>query len=83
MKWIWGLIRYWSDFGGGDSHKCLCFHMAHWRVVQEFSLAERKLRCDKCQRYWAMNDSVNALLPWDCDFEFLYCDVHDLGRTIQ
>lgn len=82
MKLIRSLIE-WVKYGLLPDYKCLVFHMDHWRIVQEFSPAERKLRCDKCQSYWAMHDGRRAVLPWDKDIEELYASVLGYGRTIK
>ncbi len=52
------------------------------RVVQEFGNA-RKLRCDRCGRYFGMSDEFQAVLPWDEELERLYCDVLQFGRTLR
>ena len=52
------------------------------RVVQEFHRA-RKLRCDRCGRYFGMSDEHQAVLPWDDEMEHLYADVLQHGRTIK
>lgn len=52
------------------------------RVVQEFG-SSRKLRCDRCGRYFAMSDQFQAVLPWDDELEHLYGDVIGFGRTVR
>ena len=53
------------------------------RVVQEFGDHTRKLRCDRCGKYFAMNDHLQAVLPWDEEIEWLYAVVLRHGRTVK
>jgi hypothetical protein len=53
------------------------------RVVQEFGRSARKLRCDRCGKYFAMSDEHQAVLPWDEEFEDLYANMFGFGRTIR
>lgn len=50
------------------------------RIVQEFGRA-RKLRCDRCGKYFAMSDEFQAVLPWDKELEELYGSILGFGRT--
>lgn len=52
-------------------------------VVQEFDPYTRKLRCNRCGRYFAMSDRHQAVLPWDEEAEHLYAEVLGHGRTIR
>lgn len=61
----------------------LLFHHSKIRVVQEFGPHARKLRCDRCGKYFAMSDRFQAVLPWDNDCEMLYGDILGYGRTIR
>lgn len=76
-------FRLWSHYNFGGKYKCLCFHMCHWRTVQEFDASQRKLRCDKCGRYWGMHDGASAILPWDDDLEQMHANTFGFGRTIK
>lgn len=71
--WIW--LTCWDACPFIFRHKEI-------RVVQEFHRA-RKLRCDRCGKYFAMSDEHQAVLPWDADLEDLYGNVLRYGRTIQ
>lgn len=56
-------------------HKALCLILKHrFRVVQEFGLESRRIKCERCGGDWAMNDYVRAFVPWDGAFEQLYRD---------
>jgi hypothetical protein len=59
------------------------FHHNEIRVVHEFGGGARKLRCDRCGRYFAMSDRLQVVLPWDAEFERLYCDTLEISRTIR
>lgn len=51
----------------------LCWFFGHeYYELVRFSSHARKLGCLKCPKQFAMNDDVQALLPWDADFEKLY-----------
>jgi len=52
------------------------------RVVQEFGNA-RKLRCDRCGKYFAMSGIYQAILPWDSEVEDLYANRLGHGRTYK
>lgn len=41
-------------------------------TIEEFSDDSRKVGCRICQKQWAMNDRLKALVGWDDDFEKLY-----------
>jgi hypothetical protein len=56
------------------------FHHTEIREVQSFGWV-RKLRCDRCGRYFAINHQEQAILPWDAELERLYCDWFELSRT--
>jgi uncharacterized protein YbaR (Trm112 family) len=49
-------------------------------VVRELTGHSRKLYCRRCGRYFAMNDDVRILLPWDADFEKLYEDLRKFNE---
>ncbi len=61
----------------------LVFIHSEIRVVQEFGGGVRKLRCDRCGKYFGMNDRVEAVLPWDEEMEHEYAVVLGYGRTIK
>ena len=52
-------------------------------VVQEFDRNTRKLRCNRCGKYFAMSDTHRAVLPWDDEIEDLYANWLGYGRTIR
>lgn len=64
--WIWIRCMVW-------------FHDVY--VVQELTPMARKLRCGRCDRYFAMNDEHRAFLEWDEDFESFYCGLLEIKRT--
>ena len=47
-------------------------------VIEEFYPGERKIGCVCCEKQWTMNDRLQTLLPWDQEFEYLYCDFPEL-----
>ena len=50
-----------------------CWIFGHsYFVRRELNHESRCLGCHRCPRFWAMNDSVRALLEWDADFTELY-----------
>ena len=60
--------------------KCLVF-CHDFVVVQEFSESVRKLRCERCGRYFGMNDRVRCVVEWDEELEQMHCEVYELSRT--
>ena len=58
------------------------FHHKQIRVIQDFG-GTRKLRCDRCGKYFAMSDAHQAILPWDAELEELYGTALGYGRTIR
>lgn len=60
----------------------LIFHHKEIRTVQEFHRA-RKLRCDRCGKYFGMSDEYQAVLPWDDEMERLYGSILGYGRTLR
>jgi hypothetical protein len=40
-------------------------------VVRRFSLTMRLVACRRCGQQWGMNDTVQALVPWDGELEEL------------
>jgi len=61
--------------------RCLCRVVGHtFLIVRRFGVTSRKLYCDRCHRYFAMNDRVQVVVPWDGVFDELYAshgyDVH-------
>lgn len=74
-RWVWIRLTCWDVCPFIFRHKEL-------RVMQEFGRT-RKLRCDRCGKYFAMNDELQAVLPWDDEFEELYGTVLQFGRTIK
>lgn len=60
----------------------ILFRHKEIRVVQEFGNA-RKLRCDRCGKYFAMSDQHQAVLPWDAECEHLYANILGFGRTVR
>jgi hypothetical protein len=50
-----------------------CFVFGHNLYVEKkLSDGSRKIGCSKCGKMWAMNDRVQAFLPWDDEFERFY-----------
>lgn len=50
---------------------CWIFGHAYF-VHMQFSSESRCVGCHRCERFWAMNDRVQAFLDWDADFTELY-----------
>jgi hypothetical protein len=56
-----------------------CWLFGHsYYVARRFSKEERLVVCMSCGRLWAMHDGVKAFLPWDSDFEKLYCHLEEV-----
>jgi len=56
--------------------RLICLLRGHrYYVVQEFTTAERRVACARCERTWAMHDGRQAFVPWDKDLEQLYRDM--------
>ncbi len=54
--------------------RLLCRLLGHrYVIVRRFSHTARKLRCLRCGEAFAMHDLLRALLPWDGEFDELYC----------
>ena len=53
--------------------RLMCALFGHKYVTQlTFSPTSRKVGCTRCEREWAMNDSVRAFVDWSGEFEELY-----------
>jgi hypothetical protein len=78
MKKIWNRLFVWLTCWDACP---FVFRHKEIRVVQEFQNA-RKLRCDRCGKYFAMSDTHQAVLPWDDECEELYSKWLGYGRTI-
>ena len=53
--------------------RLMCALFGHKYVIQlTFSPTSRKVGCTRCEREWAMNDSVRAFVDWSGEFEELY-----------
>ena len=53
--------------------RLICALFGHKYVTQlTFSPTSRKVGCTRCEREWAMNDSVRAFVDWSGEFEELY-----------
>jgi hypothetical protein len=57
-----------------------CLLLGHrYYVVQEFSLRQRRIFCERCRIDLAMNDSVKVVVDWDSEFAQMY---RDFGHVI-
>jgi len=53
--------------------RLMCALFGHKYVIQlTFSPTSRKVGCTRCEREWAMNDSVRAFVDWSGEFEEVY-----------
>lgn len=53
--------------------RLMCALLGHKYITQlTFSPTSRKVGCTRCEREWAMNDSVRAFVDWSGEFEELY-----------
>lgn len=53
--------------------KVKCFFGKHdFVAVKKLSSQCYKIKCRKCQRYWAINHTVQSLLPWDKEMADFY-----------
>lgn len=53
--------------------RLMCALFGHRYITQlTFSPTSRKVGCTRCEREWAMNDSVRAFVDWSGEFEELY-----------
>jgi hypothetical protein len=53
--------------------RLMCALFGHkYVVLLTFSPTSRKVGCTRCDREWAMNDSVRAFVDWSGEFEELY-----------
>lgn len=53
--------------------RLMCALLGHRYITQlTFSPTSRKVGCTRCEREWAMNDSVRAFVDWSGEFEELY-----------
>lgn len=58
----------------GKVKKLICWMFGHnYGIVRRFSSTTRCLWCIRCQEFFAMNDRVKALVPWDTEF----CELYD------
>lgn len=76
LRRIWVRLTCWDTLP-------FLFRHPEIRVVQELGEHARKLRCDRCGKYFAMNDHVEAVLPWCEEMEDLYSNVLGHGRTVK
>ena len=54
-------------------NRLLCFLFGHkYFIIKRFSPVARKVGCDRCLKEWAMQDTYQAFLEWDGDFDELY-----------
>jgi hypothetical protein len=58
---------------------CLLFNHRH-EIVQRFGYDQRRIRCKRCRKNFAMHDGHKTVIPWDGDFERIYSG---LGYTIK
>lgn len=57
-----------------------CLFTGHrYHIKQRFNNTCRRVECLRCERTWAMNDSLQVFLPWDDDFTRLY---ESLGHRV-
>lgn len=55
--------------------RAVCRLLGHkYKVVRNYTPAERRICCTRCGEQFAMNDRVQTLLPWDSDFAEMYGD---------
>lgn len=52
--------------------KLLCFFGHKYRVMKAFNFTARCVTCERCKKFWAMNDEVRAFVPWDGTFSKLH-----------
>ena len=53
--------------------RLICLFFGHKYVLtQKLSTQSRRLCCARCNRMFAMNDDVRAVVEWDADFHRLY-----------
>lgn len=53
--------------------KIKCFFGRHnMFVVKKLSDGCQKIKCTKCQKYWAINHRIETVIPWDKDVEDFY-----------
>ena len=53
--------------------RLMCALFGHRYITQlTFSPTSRKVGCTRCEKEWAMNDSVRAFVDWSGEFEELY-----------
>ena len=63
------------------ARRLLCWIKGHrFTLIRQLSFTSRKLQCRRCERYFAMNDDVRVVVPWDHDFETLYRDLERFNR---
>ncbi len=51
-------------------------HFGHTKmsIVKRFNNTCKKIKCNHCERMFAINDDCRVLLPWDDEFEQFYKD---------
>jgi len=50
--------------------KLICWVFFHdLVVVKNYGYASQKLKCNRCKRYYGINHSVRAFIPWDYEME--------------
>lgn len=76
LKRLWVWLTCWD-------YCPFIFRHVEIHVIQEFGQHARKLRCDRCGKYFAMSDVHRAILPWDAELEHLYADLMGYGRTVR
>lgn len=53
--------------------RLLCAIFNHrYVVLMQFSPTSKRIGCTRCNKEWAMNDSVRSFVPWDGEFEEMY-----------
>ncbi len=53
--------------------KIICWIIGHnYYLKKRFNAYSRCVGCKRCSSYFAMNDDVKALLPWDITFTELH-----------
>lgn len=53
--------------------KLICFFLGHnYFLKKRLNFYSRCVGCKRCRNYFAMNDDVRIILPWDIEFSELY-----------
>lgn len=50
-------------------------------VIDTYDTMTRKLKCRRCDKYFASSDRHQAILPWNEEYERITCALYGIPRS--